>query len=131
MDEKEQNNGLEHREKTSQTSGEIQEAMEQNKIDAQKTARPKPDEFEGWADLPRRAENDVFGPSKLNSMNTTKSVPPSLALLRRPQLALPSKAQTASPSPPAQGGEGWGEEGHSSCGWTVRQQLDAPLLGPL
>src|SRR5216684_9346148 len=52
-------------------------------------------------------------------------------LLRRPQLALHSKAQKTSPSPPAEGGEGWGEEGHSSCGWPVRQQLDAPLPSPL
>src|SRR6266436_5462521 len=29
--------------------------------------------------------------------------------------------------PPAEGGEGWGEEGHSSWGWPVRQQLHVPL----
>src|SRR5258708_162231 len=52
-------------------------------------------------------------------------------LLRGPQLALDSKAQKASPSPPAEGGEGWGEEGHSCYGWPMRQQLDAPLPGPL
>jgi hypothetical protein len=27
------------------------------------------------------------------------------------------------------GGEGWGEEAHSACGWRARQQLDAPLVG--
>src|SRR6266478_981207 len=41
------------------------------------------------------------------------------------------KAQKSSPSPPARGGEGWGEEGRSSCGWPVRQRLDAPLPDPL
>ncbi len=63
-----------------------------------------------------------------------KIAPPSatdLDLVRRPQLALRSKAQKASPSPPAEGGEGWGEEGHSSCDWRVRQQFDAPLPSPL
>ncbi len=52
-------------------------------------------------------------------------------LLRRPQLALHSKARKSFPSPPAEGGEGWGEEDRSSCGWPVRQQLDAPLPSPL
>src|SRR6266446_7011814 len=55
----------------------------------------------------------------------------SVLLLRRAQLARHSKAQKASPSPHAEGGEGWGEEGYSSWGRPVRQQLDAPLPSPL
>src|SRR5260370_42096191 len=51
-------------------------------------------------------------------------------LLRKLQLALRSKAQKASPSPPAEGGEGWGEEGHSSCSWPVRMPLDTPPHEP-
>src|SRR6266404_5781843 len=52
-------------------------------------------------------------------------------ILWRPQHALNSRAQESSPSLPAEGGEGRGEEGYSACGRRVEQQWDAPLPGPL
>src|SRR5438093_2169943 len=48
-----------------------------------------------------------------------------------PHPGLDSRWQKPSPSPPFEGGEGWGEEGHSDYACRGCHQLDSPLPSPL
>src|SRR2546430_9062026 len=56
---------------------------------------------------------------------------PECEILRGPQLALHSTAHWASPSPPSEGGEGWGEEGRLAYKQGSSRHGGTPLPSPL